>query len=75
MTEYLAGENSWRLSENFEKTCKERRKFDLEDDLSFSMEMQSGEEDCHACNNGLSKICFQSSDDYSSDLNNLNINN
>ena len=41
MNEYLAGENSWRLSENFEKNCKERRHFDLEDDLSFSMDVLS----------------------------------
>jgi hypothetical protein len=46
MTEYLAGENSWRLSENFEKNCKERRQFNLEEDLSFSMDMQSDEDDC-----------------------------
>lgn len=63
MTEYLAGENSWRLSENFEKNCKERKKFNLEDDLSFSMEMKSDDEECQGCNNGLSKMCFQSSDD------------
>lgn len=54
MTEYLAGENSWRLSENFEKNCKERRQFDLDDDLSFSMDMHSDQDECQACNNGLS---------------------
>lgn len=33
----LATENSWRLSENFERTCKERHRFEGEVDLDFSL--------------------------------------
>ncbi len=34
----LATENSWKLSENFDRICKERHRFDGEIDLDFSLD-------------------------------------
>lgn len=42
---FIANENSWRLSDNFEKNCKERFK-NMEKNLEFSMEVKSELDDC-----------------------------
>lgn len=34
MADCLATENSWRLSENFERTCKERIQMNLQDNVN-----------------------------------------
>ena len=49
----LATENSWRLSENFERSCIERNQINIEDQIDFSAEMKSsgGEDSCLACFN------------------------
>jgi hypothetical protein len=50
MAECLASENSWRISENFEKNCKERCDVSaIENDFKFSMEVQSFADSCKAC--------------------------
>ena len=42
----IANENSWKLSDNFEKNCKERFKKNMEKNLEFSMEVKSELDDC-----------------------------
>lgn len=48
-------ENSWHLSENFERNCIEKCQLSIEQQLEFSLEMKSDGEDidkdCHACKN------------------------
>jgi hypothetical protein len=41
MADCLATENSWRLSENFERNCIERNQISLEGHINFSLEMKS----------------------------------
>lgn len=36
MADFVAGENSWRLSENFEKNCHDKCEFDLDEEIDFS---------------------------------------
>lgn len=51
MLECVVSENSWKLSENFERNCIERQQAFLEEDIKFSFDMQSEirDEDCEAC--------------------------
>ena len=48
-------ENSWHLSENFERNCIEKCQLSIEQQLEFSLDMKSdreeGDRDCHACKN------------------------
>lgn len=48
IAEFVAGENSWRLSENFEKNCHDKCEFNLEEDIGFSDEEGKSE----GCNRG-----------------------
>ena len=48
MVDCVASENSWRLSENFERNCKERYPQLLDDDIDISFEMNSVDS-CKAC--------------------------
>ena len=43
---FIANENSWRLSDNFEKNCKERFKKNVQTNFEFSMEVKSEIDDC-----------------------------
>lgn len=52
MAECVASENSWRLSQNFEKDCKERANNNnnhSDEDLYFSSEVQSFADSCKVC--------------------------
>jgi hypothetical protein len=50
MVDCMANESSWRLSENFERNCKERGDFNLDEDVHISLDMQSYTEDpCIEC--------------------------
>lgn len=51
----LATENSWKLSENFDRICKERHRFDNDLDLDFSLDrhfitesLDAADDDDHA---------------------------
>ena len=48
MVDCVASENSWRLSENFERNCKERYPQLLDEDIEISFEMNSVDS-CKAC--------------------------
>ena len=50
MADCLATENSWCLSQNFERDCKERARFQIDDDINFSLDMvtHSDEDDHHS---------------------------
>jgi hypothetical protein len=50
MAEGMALENSWHLSENFERNCIEKCNLSLEQPFEFSLDMKSDSDDCHACN-------------------------
>lgn len=57
MIDCLATENSWCLSQNFERDCKERCQLQIDDDINFSIEMNSDEKNknaCDACENSIS---------------------
>lgn len=52
----LATENSWCLSENFERDCKEKCQLQIEDDINFSIDIATHSDDeklhkneCNAC--------------------------
>lgn len=51
----MAFENSWHLSENFERNCIEKCHMSIEQQLEFSLDMKSDSENdnppCHACHN------------------------
>ena len=55
MVDCMASVSSWRLSANFERNCKERGDFNLDDDARISLEMESYSDDpciaCHVTNN------------------------
>lgn len=40
MVDFVAGESSWRLSENFERNCHDKCEFNLDEEIDFS------DEDC-----------------------------
>ncbi len=37
INECFASENSWKLSENFERNCKQNARIEEEEDIQFSM--------------------------------------
>jgi hypothetical protein len=49
MIDCVASENSWRLSENFERNCKERGEFNIDEDVHISMEMHTDSDPCYEC--------------------------
>ena len=49
----LVTENSWRLSENFERNCIERSQINIEGNLTFSPDMHSAEDGDNKCFNCL----------------------
>jgi hypothetical protein len=50
MADCMANENSWHLSENFERNCKERCQMNIEEEFEFSLDMKSDSDaDCKAC--------------------------
>lgn len=48
MADCVASESSWRLSENFERNCKEKFPDILDEDIDLSIEMNSVDS-CQAC--------------------------
>eukprot|EP00347_Sterkiella_histriomuscorum_P000386 403376061 len=59
MIDCLATENSWCLSQNFERDCKERCQLQIEDDINFSIDMVTHSDDekknaCGACESSIS---------------------
>ena len=54
MADCVATEHSWRLSENFDRYCKERNEINLEDQMNFSLDLGSeysneNKDDCFNC--------------------------
>ncbi|CDW79565.1 UNKNOWN [Stylonychia lemnae] len=56
MMDCLATENSWCLSENFERDCKERGQMKIDDDINFDLDIVTHSDDerfrpepCNAC--------------------------
>lgn len=41
MADYVATEHSWRLSENFERNCKERSQMNLDEHMDFSLDLRT----------------------------------
>ena len=56
MIDCLATENSWCLSENFERDCKERCQLQIEDDVYFSVDSvgDKNKNACDACETSIS---------------------
>jgi len=52
MKDCIAQENSWRLSEKFERDCRQKSLLDLENEIGeITLEAQSADnESCLACN-------------------------
>jgi len=48
MADCVLSENSWRLSENFERNCKDRYPLNLNEDIEISIEMNSADS-CKEC--------------------------
>jgi len=47
MADCVANENSWHLSENFERNCKERCQMNIEEEFEFSLDMKDDSDgDC-----------------------------
>jgi len=56
MMDCLATENSWCMSENFERDCKERARMKIDDDINFDLDIVTHSDDekiraepCNAC--------------------------
>lgn len=49
MEDFIAFENSWKLSENFEKNCKEICEVNCDGEINFSLDYNTSNDNCTTC--------------------------